>query len=43
MLRQVNINKNINIATEFNEWSSDQKKFFNRYCSDEMKQYGYEI
>ena len=40
---KVNPNKNINNATKFSEWSYDQKEFFNLYCSDEMKQYGYEI
>ena len=41
--RKVNPNKKIKNTTTFDEWSYDQKRFFNLYCSDEMKRNGYTI
>ena len=41
--RKVNANKKIKVSTKFDEWSSNQKEFFNLYCSDEMKIYDYKL
>ena len=41
--RKVNANKKIKVSTTFDEWSSNQKEFFNLYCSDEMKIYDYKL
>ena len=40
---KINANKKIKSGTAFEEWSYEQKEFFNLYCSDEMKRYDYKI